>query len=117
MISVTKIFNFEAAHHLPNHEGKCKNIHGHNYKLEVTFSGDRKIEGNSKGMIIDFSDLKKIVDSVIIDRVDHKNLNDIFANPTAENMVFAFVDWIRNSQLSKLKLWETDDSFAEWSKE
>ena len=121
MISVTKIFSFEAAHFLPNHEGKCKNVHGHNYKLEVTFSGDRELTGSNKGMIVDFSDLKEIVDNVIIDQVDHINLNDIFANPTAENMVFAFSTWIQDGELTslkliKLKLWETDDSFAEWSK-
>lgn len=117
MIFTTKIFKFEAAHYLPYHEGKCKNMHGHNYKLEVTFGGTPFTEGKSKGMVIDFSDLKQLVNESIIQKLDHALLNDYFENPTAENMVLHFINWINHEMLVGLKLWETDNCFAEWRKQ
>jgi len=63
IIRITKRFNFEAGHALHGYEGKCKNIHGHSYKLDVTVQGiPIKDRSNPKyGMVIDFADLKKIV--------------------------------------------------------
>lgn len=114
-LSATKIFKFEAAHMLPNHDGKCRKLHGHNYKLEVTVSGSRATEGPERGMIIDFSNLKKIVNEYL-DNWDHAYLNDFMQNPTAENMVVLLLDNCKAQQLpvSRIKLWETDDSFVEW---
>ncbi|MBR2190189.1 MAG: 6-carboxytetrahydropterin synthase QueD [Eubacterium sp.] len=120
MLTVTKIFKFEAAHWLPFYDGACHNLHGHSYKLEVTVTG--KINENVKnpqcGMIIDFSVLKGIVEEKIIRRFDHSNLNDFFSNPTAENMVEYFAESINmalptNIVLVSIKLWETDSSYAE----
>lgn len=95
-ISVTKIFKFDAAHFLPEHSGKCADLHGHTYRLEVTVArkdGGLVAEGSSAGMVIDFGDLKAIVQREIIEKVDHKMLNDIFPfRTTAENMVIHFYE-------------------------
>ena len=117
--SVTKRFTFEACHHLPEYKGACHNLHGHSYVLEVTVSGDIIEDGDKKGMILDFKDLKSEVKSLIIDRVDHCNLNDIFPNPTAEIMANTFFSILENSfdskgiTLDRIRLWETRDSYAE----
>ena len=117
--TITKEFEFAAAHNLPNHEGLCKNLHGHNYKLQVTISGDIQKIGLASGMIMDFGDLKKIVKKHILDILDHSNLNITFDNPTAEVMV----KWIGIKLISvlpvwvkiyEIKLWETSTSFATW---
>jgi len=114
MITVTKVFEFEAAHHLPNYDGKCSKIHGHSYKLEVEVG--RKNKSTYPTMILDFSVLKKIVKEKIIDRLDHSYLNDIFEYPTAE----AMVNWIRTELahtelfVERIRLWETSTSYAEW---
>ncbi len=80
---VRRRFDFEAAHALPNHPGKCRAMHGHSYRLSVTV--DRPVEPAS-GMAIDFADLKAIVRREVIDRLDHALINDVIENPTAERM-------------------------------
>ena len=122
MTTVTKLFEFEACHHLPHYDGACHNIHGHSYKLEVTVSGQvSKNENDPKcGMIIDFKDLKAIVKSVAVDKYDHSNLNKFFPNPTAEIMVKQIAVDIMSKlpqgvYLMSCKLWETSTSYAEWN--
>lgn len=122
MTTVTKLFEFEACHHLPHYDGACHNLHGHSYKLEVTVSGQvSKDKKDPKcGMIIDFKDLKAIVKSVAVDKYDHSNLNEFFPNPTAEIMVKQIaVDIIsklpQEVYLMSCKLWETSTSYAEWN--
>ncbi len=141
-IRITKQFNFETGHALYGYDGKCRNVHGHSYKLSVTVIG-RPITDTSQvklGMVIDFGDLKKIVKEDIVDIFDHstvfnkntphvelaKELTDrghsvILADyqPTSENMVIDFAAKIKsrlpeNISLFSLKLQETDTSFAEW---
>lgn len=119
MVTVTKLFEFEACHHLPYYEGSCHRIHGHSYKLEVTVSGSVLKSGEKQGMIMDFKDLKSIVKEVVVDKYDHENLNDFFPNPTAEIMVKSIaMDIIsrlpKNVFLVSCKLWETSSSYAEW---
>ena len=141
-IRITKQFSFETGHALYGYDGKCKNVHGHSYKLSVTVIGQpiTDTENVKFGMVIDFSDLKKIVKEEIVDLFDHatvfnKNTPHIeLANelksrghhvilvdyqPTSENMVTDFAQKIKNRlpdniQLHSLKLQETDTSFAEW---
>ena len=122
MVNVTKLFEFEACHHLPHYDGACHNIHGHSYKLEVTVSGQvSKNENDPKcGMIIDFKDLNAIVKSVAVDKYDHSNLNEFFPNPTAEIMVKQIAVDIMSKlpqgvYLMSCKLWETSTSYAEWN--
>ena len=78
---VKRRFDFEAAHRLPDHPGKCRDLHGHSYVLVVTV--EKPIDPHS-GMAIDFGELKGIVKREVVELVDHKYLNDIIDNPTAE---------------------------------
>ncbi|MDG1714357.1 6-carboxytetrahydropterin synthase [Lacinutrix sp.] len=141
-IRITKLFSFETGHALYGYDGKCKNVHGHSYKLSVTVFG-RPISDNTNvkfGMVIDFTDLKKIVKEEIVEVFDHatvfnkntphvelaKELSDRGHNvllvdyqPTSEMMVIDFAKKIQkrlpeNIQLHSLKLQETDSSYAEW---
>ncbi len=118
--SVTKLFEFEAAHHLPNYDGACKNLHGHTYKMEVEVA---RLGGRDKdsGMIIDFKNLKATVNELIINRFDHSNLNDFFELPTAEVMVEWVFDELKRYYdahkkgviMKRVRLWETSTSYAE----
>jgi len=122
MLSVCRKFEFCYGHHLPNHEGKCFNQHGHNSILEIEISGPVQISGPETGMIIDFKVLDFIVKELIVNRLDHQYLNEIgFENPTAENIVC----WIKKELIEKLKerpqimlvrvrVYETSNSYAEW---
>jgi len=138
---VTKEFSFDMGHRLPNHDGKCKNIHGHTYRLQVTTKGDvNASEGSPKeGMVVDFSDIKSVVKTFINEYLDHYFMvhekdqpthkfliDNNFAVtavpfvPTAENMC----EWMFNMlsedinklgcELYSLRLWETPSSFAEF---
>lgn len=141
-IRLTKRFTFETGHALYGYDGKCRNVHGHGYKLEVTIIGDPITDSShvKHGMVIDFGDLKKIVNAEIITVYDHaivlnknsphKELGEtlkaqkhqvILADfqPTSENLVTHFAELIKNKlpekvELVRLKLQETDSSYAEW---
>ncbi|MBW3668501.1 MAG: 6-carboxytetrahydropterin synthase QueD [Actinobacteria bacterium] len=108
---VTRSFAFEAAHELPWHPGKCKRLHGHNYRFEVTVEGPL----DERGVVIDFDDLKRMVETEVVDRYDHRYLNDFFDNPTAE--LLAQDVWKRleaaGLRVARLRLWETSDSSVE----
>ncbi|MBT3721302.1 6-carboxytetrahydropterin synthase QueD [archaeon] len=111
---LTKEFMFDSAHNLDWHDGYCKNLHGHTYKLQVSVSG----KVNENGVVLDFKDLKKIVKEKIISVLDHKYLNKIITNPTAENMLLWIWDQLENElNLYELKLWETPTSFATYKGE
>jgi 6-pyruvoyltetrahydropterin/6-carboxytetrahydropterin synthase len=111
---VTRTFTFDAAHQLPWHPGKCKNLHGHTYRLEVSLEGPV----DNQGIVCDFADLDQLVRTEVIDRLDHQYLNDLMDNPTAE--LIAADIWKRlddvatgAAHLVHLKLWETADSAVE----
>jgi 6-pyruvoyltetrahydropterin/6-carboxytetrahydropterin synthase len=113
-IVITKVFTFDCAHHLNDYEGKCKNIHGHTYKLEVSVKG----EINKNGLVIDFHDLNDLVENEILSYIDHKYLNELFDfNPTCELLGVWIWDEINKRlpqsgcELCKLVLWETPTSF------
>ncbi len=141
IIRVTKEFNFEAAHALYGYDGPCRNIHGHSYSLSVTIIGKTKHQTNNpkNGMVLDFSILKEIVKSSIIDKLDHALIlnaksphkefvkkNNIFEKivlvdyqPTCENLLIDFAKKIalhlsKNIRLHHLCLRETPSSYAEW---
>lgn len=136
-VYVTKKFGFEAAHRLPNYKGACSNMHGHSYKLEVTLSGYiyDNYDSVDKAMVLDFKTLKRIVTEKITDIYDHKLLNEFFTFPTAEIMaVSIYYDICRSLEnlpyelekskikdfndkyikVESVKLWETEDSYAEY---
>jgi len=141
-IRITKQFSFETGHALYGYDGKCRNVHGHSYKLHVTVIG-KPITDNSNvkfGMVIDFSDLKKIVKSKIVDVFDHAtvfnkntphielakelearghNVLLVDYQPTSEMMIIDFAEIIKKElpthiKLHSLKLQETDSSYAQW---
>lgn len=139
-IRITKEFDFEMAHALEGYDGLCANIHGHSYRLWVTVRGDIKEDkGHVKdGMLMDFSDLKKIVKSLIVDKYDHSLVlqdnsphskvdlsmfDKVFYlpyQPTSENLVYDFALTIKDKmpkgfELYKVILSETRTSFAEWN--
>lgn len=91
---VERSFTFDAAHHLPNYRGKCRNVHGHRWKLTV---GVRMPLDQETGMALDFAQLKQIVHSEIVDIYDHQDLNNIFDLPTAENICLEIWTQLRNS--------------------
>ncbi len=99
-----KEFTFEAAHYLPKYHGKCENMHGHTYKLVVTLKG----EPDSEGMIRDFVEVKKIVNAKVIDKLDHKLINDIIKNPSAENIAtWVWQQLAAELSLYEVRIWET----------
>lgn len=118
-ISVTKLFEFEAGHHLKDYKGKCENPHGHSYKLEVTVKG----RPDERGLVIDFSDLKNIVKENVIDKFDHKYLNHLFDfNTSCENLIWIIWEEIKKHlpegiTLEKVVLWETSTSYVTLTRE
>ena len=144
MFYLTKIFHFEAAHALNGYDGKCSNIHGHSYELRVTVKGMPLNEpGNPKnGMVIDFHDLKQIVNQEVVEKLDHsfiignnmpkdfveitkKNFDKVVElpyQPTTENMLADSAERIKKHlpqhvELYSVTLQETRDSIAEWRAE
>lgn len=113
-MQIRKHFRFEAAHELPYHLGKCSRMHGHSYRLEVAVRGPIASEGPSRGMIVDFDEIKRVVRATVVDPLDHQTLNDFIENPTAERIVFWM--WERLAPvlqgLDELVLWETANSCA-----
>jgi 6-pyruvoyltetrahydropterin/6-carboxytetrahydropterin synthase len=83
--TITVSATFAAAHRLPEHEGKCSRLHGHTYGLEVTVEGTPQTAGPAAGMVMDFADLRAKVNELVVERLDHQLLNDVFdVVPTAE---------------------------------
>jgi 6-pyruvoyltetrahydropterin/6-carboxytetrahydropterin synthase len=111
---IRKSFSFEAAHVLPYHMGKCSRLHGHSYRLEVSVSGPLRDTGPERGMVMDFSELSKIVKNEIVDSLDHYYLNDILENPTCERLLEWIADRLsaRLPLLHEVVLWETATSCA-----
>ena len=143
-IRVTKVFTFDMAHALFGYDGPCKNIHGHTYRLSVTLIGEQVQEENNpkQGMVIDFTDFKKIVKENVIDVFDHtlvlkadtphakiQGLTDNFERviysdyqPSCENLLLDMVDRINTNlpysiSIHNVKLEETPTSYAEWFRE
>jgi 6-pyruvoyltetrahydropterin/6-carboxytetrahydropterin synthase len=139
MITITKIFRFETAHAIYGYQGPCAHIHGHSYELHVRVAAEENEAGyiGGTGIIIDFKDLKALVQTAVIKKLDHKLVlskeylaatTNSFANqelvifdaePTAENLLIYIRKEIQNLfpqniRLRSLTLWETRDSYAEW---
>ena len=135
MITVTKRVKFDAAHVLTNHAGLCKNLHGHTYRVDVSVT---QREGDTSDMVIDFKELKAIATEVICDRFDHAFIYNTASEgereiaavverhgmrtvaipfrSTAENLARLFYNDLKSRvpELSSVRVWETDDSSAEY---
>ncbi|MDX9881519.1 MAG: 6-carboxytetrahydropterin synthase [Prolixibacteraceae bacterium] len=141
IIRVSKQFSFEMSHALFNYDGLCRNIHGHSYKLRITITGEPINDpGKPKnGMVIDFGDLKKLINKSIVDELDHSLMINAAAphrnpeelgqmyerfhvvgfQPTTENLVIYIAGKIQkllpaHLKLFSVRLYETVNSFAEW---
>ncbi len=135
MISITRKFSFEAAHAISAHQGPCRNLHGHSYTLEVCVTADPL---NKLGMVVDFKDLKVIVEKAFVNHMDHAlilkrdsavkfiaagydgKLYLMDEEPTAEQLLLLAAKHIEPElpagvKLIKMTLFETKNSFATWS--
>lgn len=113
--SIAKSFTFETAHALPNHSSKCKNLHGHSYRLEVFVEGPVQTDGSEEGMVIDFARLSEVVEREITSQWDHQYLNDIVPFvPTAELLAEEAFRRIESAGIpvSRVELWETPKARA-----
>ncbi len=134
MTTVTKTIKFDAAHILTNHQGLCKNLHGHTYRVDVSVT---QAEDDASDMVIDFKDLKRIAAEVVCERFDHAFIYNtesagereiaevverhgmrtvaIPFRSTAENLARLFFGELKSRipGLSAVKVWETADSCAE----
>ncbi|TDX52958.1 6-pyruvoyl trahydropterin synthase family protein [Orenia marismortui] len=145
-VTVSKEFSWDMAHILAEHEGLCKNLHGHTYKMRVTVAekrGSLEDDGAAAGMVIDFKDLKQVVNQEIVEPLDHafiywgnspdevehqiarllsnaeRKVFEVEFRPTAEMMASYFLSLLEDSfdnldiEVVSVKLWETPTSYAE----
>jgi 6-pyruvoyltetrahydropterin/6-carboxytetrahydropterin synthase len=111
---LTKVFKFDSAHNLVEYHGKCEELHGHTYRLEITIEGTP----GKEGMILDYGIIKSIVKEKIINRFDNRYLNDIVPQSTTENLVMWIWDELKgalegeNYKLYQIKLNETETNFV-----
>lgn len=140
-LRITKEFRFEGAHALLDYDGKCRHIHGHSYRLMITVEGVPSLrEGDPKiGMIMDFGDLKDIVETHIVKHFDHalllrrnaplaEEISGAYQNvllldfqPTCEQLTLHFADILKKiitipNSLYSVRLYETPTSWCEWTK-
>lgn len=136
MLSITKLFSFEAAHRISNYQGACSQVHGHSYKLQITISAEMPGEND---MVLDFKILKELVQSHILALLDHSLMlkdsaenRQFFLNypgkiywmdsePTAERMLLDISRKLEpvlpgHVNLKEIVLFETETSFAKWRK-
>ena len=140
-MQITKQYSFEAAHRLESHDGKCRHLHGHSYRVEVVFAGNVNTAGPSSGMVVDFGDVSKVLND-IISEIDHKflcaedNMNTKLENSlkgrelamldvptsTAEHLASWFAMHIQKfsdlepATLESVTVWETATSSATWQR-
>ena len=146
-MQITTRLEFDAGHRIPNHKSQCRNLHGHRYALEITLFGDiiTQKEVSEDGMVMDFSDVKKIARESVVDVWDHAFLvfrgdqvvldflnslpnhkTVIFPTvPTAENMAAEAFKILKNQyqdtygnhlKLERVRLYETPNSWADATK-
>jgi len=122
MFEVSVQQTFAAGHALRNYKGKCENVHGHNYRIQITCTGEKL---NSIGLLVDFVEVKREM-KVVIERLDHQFINDLapfdVINPSAENLAKYFYDEVSKKieagsteapvKISQVTVWETDTSVA-----
>ncbi len=117
-VVIGKDFYFAAAHQLPDHKGLCQYLHGHEWKIRIEIK--KRIDFET-GMVMDFSDLKSIVNKHVISILDHNTLNEIIYNPTAENILIWVWEKLMFDGLLKgiykIHLWESRDSISSLDQE
>lgn len=141
IIKITKQFSFEMAHALRNYDGLCRNIHGHSYKMDITLAGQPLQDESSpkNGMVMDFGDLKRLVNEEVISLLDHalvlnaktdaqlidtlkqhyEKIVVVEFQPTTENLLIFISEKLKKRlpvavKLCCIRLRETDTSYADW---
>ena len=117
-MTVCKKTSFDAAHFLPGYPGKCATMHGHHWVVELGVEGR---VGPETGMVIDFTELSDFLEEKVVERFDHRLVNDLIESPTAENIAVRIkLSWdlwseehCLSVELAFIRVWETPDSFAE----
>jgi 6-pyruvoyltetrahydropterin/6-carboxytetrahydropterin synthase len=116
MFEVAVEQSFASAHALRNYKGRCENVHGHNWKVQVVIEGEKL---DAAGMLVDFLDVKSFMGE-ILDRIDHQFLNEIppfdVVNPSAENIAEYFYQQLNGKlvgtpvpvRIREVKIWETE---------
>lgn len=139
MLKIAKEFSFDIAHMLDGHDGKCRNLHGHTYRLQVEVSSPPHTHGPKAGMVMDYADLKKVVKQWVLEPMDHAFLFDttsaresrvakllqeldskvygLAMRTTAENMACHIFGTLRaqGMPVCRVRLWETPTSCCEYS--
>lgn len=122
MFQVSVEETFSSGHALRGYKGKCENLHGHNYRVQITLAGPKL---DSIGLLVDFTELKRVLRGIIAG-LDHQYLNDLEAfkvvNPSAENMAKYFYDETlrgltslpEGAGITEVTVWETDTSSAQF---
>jgi 6-pyruvoyltetrahydropterin/6-carboxytetrahydropterin synthase len=116
--------NFSSAHQLRGYKGKCENLHGHNYKIEIYARGS---ELNNIGLLVDFGELKEAADEVVA-YLDHRNINELppfdeELNPSAENLARYILERVASRvgddrvSVYKVRCFETPTSVATYQVE
>jgi 6-pyruvoyltetrahydropterin/6-carboxytetrahydropterin synthase len=107
-VELMREYTFDAAHHLEWHPGKCRSLHGHTYRIEVTVVGQL----DERGVVMDFAELDEVVDREVLDVYDHTLLNNLIPNPTAEHVAAEIYARLRSAgtPVSEVRLWETPRS-------
>jgi len=125
MFQVSVEETFSSGHALRGYKGKCENVHGHNYRVQVTLAGPQL---DAVGLLVDFTELKRVLRGIIA-VLDHQFLNDLDAfrvvNPSAENLAKYFYDETRRqltslpagSAITEVTVWETDTASAQFRPE
>jgi 6-pyruvoyltetrahydropterin/6-carboxytetrahydropterin synthase len=125
MYQVSVEETFSSAHALRGYKGKCENLHGHNYRVQITLGGPRL---DTIGLLVDFTELKRILRGIIAG-LDHQFLNDLDAfrsvNPSAENLAKYFYDETHRqlttlppgAGITEVTVWETDTASAQFRPE
>lgn len=125
--TICKEFTFEAAHKLPNHDGKCRNLHGHTYRVQIWIEGIIRMANPShphpkEGMVVDFGEVSEYFQDYVFSVLDHSYLNDALPFvTTAENLSWWIMEQMANCleggntgiKVTKVRVWETKKSFAE----
>ncbi|UOP04709.2 6-carboxytetrahydropterin synthase QueD [Conchiformibius kuhniae] len=140
MFKTAKQFSFDMAHMLDDHDGKCRNLHGHTYILQVEVAGELCPDGAKRGMVIDFGDLKTLVKQHVLDKMDHAFIYDVHSaresqvadlltrldskvygiatRTTAEAMAKHIFDLLKTEAglpVSLVRLWETPSAYCEYA--
>lgn len=114
--TITVLTTFAGAHRLPEHEGKCCRLHGHTYSLEVTVEGKPQESGPASGMVMDFAELRQRVNELVVERLDHQLLNDLFDFvPTVEAVAAWAFNRLQEAGLpvARVRLSESPNTYVE----